>query len=353
MRTQPLLIGSAVALLLGSLAANGEQLDIVHAKLDQASASAGLQAAIATATRSDAGPSWIGYEVPAVADGEGSGHSNRGWNSCSADLEEGSNHTTSFGGPNEPSSRRVLIFLRTHQQQIEKVRMFEGSCRVDADGMPVHWLADVRPAESVELLRTYVLRNYGNEENHSKGAAVAAIASTDDPSADAAMQQFTSASSPVELRKESVFWLGAARGRKGYEMLRIIVKADPSDEVRDRAIFALSVSPAPEAVDTLIDEARNDSNSHLREQALFWLAHKAGVKAAGAITSAVENDPDTEVKKKAVFALTQLPPDQGVPMLIKVAETNRNPEVRKRAFFWLGQSHDPRAFAFITRVLTN
>ena len=218
MRIRSLLIGSTVALLLGSLSANGQQLDIVHAKLDQASASAGLQAAIDGATRSDAGPSWIGYEVPAVADGEGSGHSNRGWNSCSADLEEGSNHTTSFGGPNQPSSRRVLIFLRIHQQQIEKVRMFEGSCRVDADGMPVHWLADVRPAESVELLRSYVQRGYGNSEDHPKGAAVGAIASTDDPSADAAMQQFTSASSPVDLRKEAVFWLGAARGRKGYEL---------------------------------------------------------------------------------------------------------------------------------------
>lgn len=353
MPTRSLLIGSAVTLLLGSLAANGEQLDIIHAKLDQNSASAGLPAAIADATRSDAGPSWIGYEVPAVADGEGSGHSHRGWNSCSADLEEGSNHTTSFGAPNEPASRGVLIFLRTHQQQIEKVRMFEGNCRVDADGMPVHWLTDVRPAESVELLRSYVQHGYGSSKDRPKGAAVAAIASTDDPSADAAMQEFTSASSPVELRKEAVFWLGAARGHKGYEMLRTIVKADPDDEVRDRAIFALSISPAPEAVDMLIDEARNDPASRLREQALFWLAHKAGEKAAGAITHAVESDPDTEVKKKAVFALTQLPSDQGVPMLIKVAETNRNPEVRKQAIFWLGQSHDPRAFAFITRVLTN
>ena len=203
------------------------------------------------------------------------------------------------------------------------------------------------------LLRSYVRGDDGNDESHSKGAALAAIASTDDPSADAAMQEFTSASSPPGLRKEAVFWLGAARGRKGYDMLRTIVKLDPSDEVRDQAIFALSISPVPEAVDTLIDEARHDSNSHLRGQALFWLAHKAGAKAAGAIGSAAENDPDTEVKKSAVFALTQLPPDQGVPLLIKVAETNRNPEVRKQAFFWLGQSHDARALDFITRVLTN
>jgi putative hemolysin len=34
--------------------------------------------------------------------------------------------------------------------------MFEAGCRVDADGIPVHWLADVRPSDSVELLRSYV-----------------------------------------------------------------------------------------------------------------------------------------------------------------------------------------------------
>jgi len=353
MHVQSLFMRSAIALLVGSLAASGQQPDIVNAKLDQASASAGLSAALASVTRLESGPSWIGYAVPAVADGDGSGHPNHGWSSCRADLEEGLNYTDGSGTANELSHRHILIFVRTHQQRIEKVRMFEASCRVDADGMPVHWLAGVRPSDSVELLRSYVRGEYGSDESHSKGAALAAIASTDDPSADAAMQQFTNPSSPADLRKEAVFWLGAARGRKGYEMLRTIVKLDPSDEVRDRAVFALSVSPVPEAVDTLIDVARHDANTHLRGQALFWLAQKAGTKAPAAIGSVAENDPDTEVKKKAVFALTQLPPDQGVPLLIKVAETNWNPEVRKQAFFWLGQSHDARALDFIARVLTD
>ena len=351
MRSQSLIIGSVAALLLGSVAASGQQAHIAHARLDQSSSSAGLKAAIASSTGHDSGASWIGYEVPAVPDGQGKGH--HGWNYCSADLEEGSNVTNGSGALTESSNRSILIFLRTEQQRIEKIRMFDSGCQVDGDGMTVHWLTSVRPAESVELLRSYVRGDYGNDGSHSRGAALAAIASTDDPSADAAMQEFTSASSPTDTRKEAVFWLGAARGRKGYEMLTTIVKLDPSDEVRDRAIFALSVSPVPEAVDTLIDEARHDPNTRLRGQALFWLAQKAGAKAAGVIGSAAENDPDTEVKKKAVFALSQLPADQGVPMLINVAQTNRNPEVRKQAMFWLGESRDPRALDFITRVLLN
>lgn len=353
MRPRPYLITIAAVLLYLPLATGGQQPEIDHAKLDQASASGGLSVAVATVTRLDARPSWIGYAAPAVPDREGEGHANHGWSSCNADLEEGSNFTRGSSAPTEHSNRHILIFLRIHQQQIAKVRMFEGSCHVDADGMTVHWLADVRPAESVEFLRDYVQRNEANYEGRSQGAAVAAIASTDDPSADTAMQQFISASSPIALRKDAAFWLGAARGRKGYEMLRSIMKDDTNEEVRDRAIFALSISPTPEAVDTLIDVARHDPSSHLRGQALFWLAHKAGGKAAGAISSAAENDPDTQVKKRAVFALSQLPPDQGIPLLIQVAQSNGNPEVRKQAFFWLGQSQDPRALDFIARVLTN
>jgi hypothetical protein len=347
MRNRALLIGSSVVFLLESLSAGAQQPEIVDARMDQTSAAAGLSAAIASATHHDAAPAWIGYAVPGVA----GGRSNHGWGFCSLDLEEGSNHPEGSATAPETSKRSILVFLRVKQERIEKVRMFEPACRVDADGMAVHWVTGVRPADSVELLRAFVLSEHDKNENHSVGGAVAAIASTDDTSADVALEQFTNVSAPVELRKETVFWLGAVRGTKGYEMLRTIVAADPNDGVRDKAIFALSISPVPQAVDTLIDVARHDPSAHLRGQALFWLAHKVEVKAAGAITSATEDDPDMAVKKKAVFALTQLPPDQGIPMLIKVAETNRNLEVRKQAIFWLGQSHDPRALDFIARVV--
>jgi HEAT repeat protein len=97
--------------------------------------------------------------------------------------------------------------------------------------------------------------------------------------------------------------------------------------------------------------AKSDPDTQVREQALFWLAQKAGKKASAAITDAIQNDPETDVKKKAVFALSQLPKDESVPQLIHVADTNSNPAVRKEAFFWLGESHDPRALAYLEQVL--
>lgn len=120
----------------------------------------------------------------------------------------------------------------------------------------------------------------------------------------------------------------------------------------DGATFAISQHAGPQATEILIDRAKNDKSTHTREQAIFWLSQRAGAKAASAIVDAIVNDPDTGVKKKAVFALSQLPHDEGVPKLIEVARTQRNPEVRKQAFFWLGQTHDPRALAYIEDVLT-
>lgn len=147
-------------------------------------------------------------------------------------------------------------------------------------------------------------------------------------------------------------WLTGVPQDASVSFLQRMVNSNNSKHVEDGAIFALSQHDGQPALDALIDAARQNPLSHIREQALFWLAQRAGERAAATISNAIQNDPDGEVKKKAVFALSQLPNGEGVPKLIEVARTQRNPEVRKQAFFWLGQSHDPRAFAYIQEVLT-
>ncbi len=185
----------AGVLLMATVAANGQQANLIHAKLDQSTASAGLSASIADVTARDSGPAWIAYVLPAVESRRGNGDGD-GWRSCTANLEEGSSIPNDSGDLESPTDRHNLIFLRVEKHQVEKIRMFDDGCRVDAVGMPVHWLTGVRPAESVEFLRAFVLRVQADNEKPSTGAAIAAIASTDDPSADAAMQQFTSAPTP-------------------------------------------------------------------------------------------------------------------------------------------------------------
>jgi len=278
-------------------------------------------------------PAWVGYTVPAVP-----GH------------EQNCNYNEGVRAPGpvhlEPPEQ-VQILFRIQDNRVGKIRAISGDCQLDADGLPLRWMRDVRPAESVAFLASFVTA----DRDHVRDGAVTAIALHADAAADEALARFAAAGQPEPLREKAVFWLGAARGRRGYDLLRRIVTEDASDRIREKAIFALSICKEPQAVDTMIAVAHDDASSHVRGQALFWLAQKAGKKAAGAISDALDRDPDTEVKKKAVFALQQLPDGEGVPMLIQVARSNRNPAVRKQAMFWLGQSNDPRALAFFEEVL--
>ncbi len=332
---------------------------ITNARVETRSAASGLAPVVKAELAARSGPAWLGWAVPATertssccwSGDEGSGASCRG---CSL---EGERRFAVTGRSDEPvtleGSDRVRVLLRAEGGRVGKIRMFSEDCPVDAGGLPLVWVEDVRAAESVALLATFVgqPRDDAHSSKRLDDGAVAAIAAHADPSADAALERFVAPEQPLELRKQAAFWMGNTRGARGYEVLRRLVKDDADRRFREHAIFALSQSREPKAVDTIIDVARRDPDAHVRGQALFWLAQSAARRAPAAIQAALDDDPEVEVKKKAVFALSQLPRDEGVPLLIKVAGTHRSYEVRKQAMFWLGQSQDPRALAFFEDVL--
>lgn len=308
-------------------------------------------------------PQWLGYAVPQIGRdrtmccgnyngswGDGCGHCrledhDRGTNMTSRDEAT----TAKLEAPHS-----MAVLFRAENKRINKIRIVSMDCSLDAGGLPFVWLSAVKPAESVDLLETLVTSTDldAHDDDHFSHSALTAIALHADSAADRALESFTRTNQPESLRKQTAFWLGAAREKAGLAMLQKMAKSDPSSDVRAQVTFALSVSHEPGALEEMIRMAHDDQSTHVRGQALFWLAQKAGQKAVGTITGAIENDPDSDVKKKAVFALSQLPKDEGVPKLIEVAQTNRNREVRKQAMFWLGQSHDPRALAFFEKILT-
>jgi HEAT repeat protein len=246
----------------------------------------------------------------------------------------------------------MVVLFRVVNRQVERIRVFSEDCALDAGGRQVTWLTGVRPPESVALLESLIAAQPGTDRrDRVTDGAITAIALHEDTAADASLERLLASSQPQNVRTKVPFWLGNARGQRGLEVLRRVVKDDSSTEVKKKAVFGISQSPEAGAVDVLIDNARNNADTSVRGESIFWLAQKAGNKAAAAITERIDQDPDTEVKKKAVFALSQLPKDEGVPLLIRVARTNSNPAVRKQAMFWLGQSRDPRALDFFTEIL--
>jgi HEAT repeat protein len=337
-----------------------QQPRLTNAKFDTRAVTQALEREFQSMVSSENGPAWIGYAVRAVAgehqmccynsfeDGAG----NRWCRGCA--LEGAKAGTAGEPVPHPISLEApgyIFVLFRVENHAVDRIRTYSADCELDAGGLPFHWLTGVAPAESIALLAGFGQPDEQGGRHHRSEPAIAAIALHADPAADQALEKFVAPSQPESLRERTVFWLGNARGRRGYEVLRRIVTQDPSDRVREKAIFGLNVSREPEAVPAMIEVAKTDRSSRVRGQALFWLAQKAGRKAAAAITDAIENDPDTDVKKKAVFALDQLPPDEGVPLLIQVARTNKNPAVRKQAIFWLGQSRDARALKFFEEVL--
>ncbi len=266
---------------------------------------------------------------------------------------------SSFNGTNSNCSPEPLpyafIFFRAEEKQITKVRAYSADCALDFANLPLYWLEDVKPEQSVELLAGMVMAE-NTEETHRKKdparQAVMAIALHDTPAADATLERMIQPGQRPSLRENVAFWLGVERGKKGVELLRKYVRDDTDDRMREKGTFAFSQSQEPEALKELIGMARHDQSPRVRGQAIFWLAQKGSKKAAEQITDAIENDPETEVKKKAVFALSQMHDADAVPRLINVAKTNKNPVVRKQAIFWLGQMNDPRALDFLEEILT-
>jgi HEAT repeat protein len=383
---------------------------------------------------SQADVTWIGYFVPVVdsertmccfSSGSGSVSGDFGLgdrSSCCTGCRLETGQGTPMSNRPEPTTgpvklegdERMVVLYRVADRRVERIRIFSETCPLDAGGRPVHWLENVRPADSITLLESFTAGDAGGRNRLAEGA-ISAIANHGDPAADASLQRLVSPGQPEALRKKVTFWMGQARGRPGFEALRRLMRDDPSVEVRKSVIFALSQSRVPETFETLAGIARSDADSRLRSEALFWLAQhgdsratqvitdalhkdssldvrkkavfalsqlkndagvaaliqvarthadastrgeaifwlgqKAGRRATDAITERIEQDPDTDVKKKAVFALSQLPKDEGVPLLITVARTNTNPVVRKQAMFWLGQSRDPRAVDFFAEIL--
>jgi rRNA maturation protein Rpf1 len=336
----------------------------VNARIQTRAVASGLEREFRSLVKEQTGPAWMGYAVSAVEgnhriccysseDRHKPDSLRRG--QCKLEgHDEGMNIHSNSDDDDGDGPTHVLVLYRVEDKTVGKIRVFTEDCELDAGGLPVFWLTEVKPRESIDLLATFV--NDTDEKTKAgrkmSESAIAAIAFHAEPAADRALEKFVDAKRPEAVRKDTAFWLGNLRGQKGYEVLRRQVREDPSDKIREHCTFALHLSKVPEAINAMIDAARTDKSTHVRGQALFWLSQKAGDRASKAISDAIENDPETDVKKKAVFALSQLPKDEGIPKLVRVARVNRNKEVRKDAMFWLGQSNDPRALAFFEEVLT-
>jgi HEAT repeat protein len=227
---------------------------------------------------------------------------------------------------------------------VERIRTLSPDCQIDAGETPFHWLSDVQPAQSVALLAGFAT------QPSPLGSAVGAIAVHADPAAGQALDRFAAAGQPDSLRQRAISYLGSARGRHGFDVLKGLIGQDPDPRIRTRAIAALGSSREPEALDLLISLSQNGKDAKDRAQAIRELGRKRGPKAVAAIGAALK-DTDPAVERAACSALQSLPDGEGVPRLIQLARETTNQQLRRQAMTSLQNSHDPRALAFFEDVL--
>jgi HEAT repeat protein len=361
----------AAGMIMASVTCVAQQPKITHAQLSVKS-DVSLQQEIQTAQAS----TWIGYAIPVTH------RMNSGWDNSVLHLEgekEGGDQIISASP--DAAIPPAAVLLRVTEGKVERVQIEQMDREIEAGGLPFVWLANVTPVDSVRTLKKIVeanivaagsvttqadddARRATREAERSlrrvQDSGIVAIALTDTPEATSALRSLTATTYPEQVRERAAFWLANERGSEGFKAVSELLRNEHDDVLREKLVFDLTLVKGDSksaAIDELIATAKSDASPKVRSQAQFWLAQVAGKKAGGdprivqTLRQQASDDPDAAIRKSAVFALSRLPEEQGVPELIQVASISKDAATRHEAIFWLGKSKDPRALAYLEKVV--
>jgi hypothetical protein len=218
---------------------------------------------VRTLTEQATTAAWVAWETPAVS-------RNRGDNWCWSDGEVIRSNRL------EPADT-LYVFLRLENRRIERVKMFDDGCPIDAGDRPVTWLRDVKPADSVALLSELAAERTAN--SRVAKSALAALAQHAGNEAVQPLLRMARQAPEPKLRGEALFWLAQRAGREAAAAITDAIANDPETDVKKRAVFALSQLPADQGVPKLIEVARTHQNPAVRKQAMFWLGQSKDARA--------------------------------------------------------------------------
>ena len=113
-----------------------------------------------------------------------------------------------------------------HQGQVEngspiRLRTFTPECEIDAGGMPLVWLDDVKPDDSVSWLASLVTSQPDPALKRDSLAtrAIAAIAMHAAPAAVAQLISLARGTKSADVRKEAMTWLGRSKDPQALNFL--------------------------------------------------------------------------------------------------------------------------------------
>ena len=319
-----------------------QQPTITHGQVITETADHGLGAAI-DRQKQQKDTTWLGYSIPVVS------KFSSGWNSSRiAYLEGNGDYVANDSEGSTQSTDQAIVLLRVADGAVMKVRVESPERELDAGGVRFVWLNGVNADDSVRVLADLARQG---DARRLRDSAVFAISIHQTNSATAALIGLAGTANDLGLREKAAFWLASQRGQAGLAAIQKFAREDSDPKFREKLTFDLTLSKDPAALNELIRMAHEDASPEVRKQAQFWMATKGGKKVSADLRTLASDDPNEQVRKSAVFALSRLPGDEAATQLIAVADSSKDPLVRRQAIFWLGQSKDPRALEYLTKLL--
>ena len=332
----------ATAILSSATALFAQQPNVIHGQVTTETANHGL-ATVVDGLKRQKDVVWVGYSIPVI------NKFSSGWNSSHIDYLEGKNDAivNESEGSNQ-SSDHAVILLRVADGAVMKLHVESPERQLDAGGLRFVWLSGVEPDDSVRVLTDLARQS---DARHLRDSAVFAISVHQTNAATAALVGLAGPGNDLGLREKAAFWLANQRGQDGLAAIQRFARDDNDPKFREKLAFDLTLSKDPAALNELIRMAHEDASPEVRKQAQFWMANKGGKRVTEDLRTIATNDPNEQIRKSAVFALSRLPSDEAAAQLIAVANSSKDPIVRRQAIFWLGQSNDPRALEYLTKLL--
>src|SRR3989440_2237593 len=134
---------------------------LLNAQTQTRAVTSGLEKEFRSLVKNQVEPAWIGYAVPVV---EGNHHiccysseesrkpaSLRRGRCQLENRDERMNFNTNGDDDTRENPGRVLVLWRVADKNVGKIRVFTDDCELDAGGLPVYWLTDVKAKESIGL----------------------------------------------------------------------------------------------------------------------------------------------------------------------------------------------------------
>jgi hypothetical protein len=237
------------------------------------SAASGLEGLFRGLLPQPSGKAWIGYTVPARLRPRSWGCGDGGWDGDGGWCSDNASKEGLAASAEGPARLRVLFGIEGGR--VRRIRTFNDDCKTDLCGLPLTWLTDVAPRQSVALLGSLV----GSEAQSLAPQIMAALALHAEPQAIDVLLDLARGNPSAHVRGQALFWLAQRAGERATAGIRQALAEDPETEVKKRAVFALSQLPRDRGIPLLIEAARSNPNPAVRRQAMFWLGQSGDPRA--------------------------------------------------------------------------